>query len=122
MGLHVGLLRDALPFVQDGSSECFALRKADDPHMALEVSYRVMEEGSGLCLWACEQQEWSCRFRVNVDGTVSPWEAWDGGSCQDGLVVGVEPGTGQLLLVPSHDTERRMEVTASTPRPLGFPI
>ena len=76
----------------------------------------MLDEGSRLCLRACERREWSFRFCGNEDGTISPWEMGAGQQqqhCRHELVLGVEPRTGELLLVPSTDAERRLETPRS---------
>ena len=95
----------AAVFTIDGSpydrSSGVAIRLKSDPDLAFEVNYRKFESGTNISLWSITgHREYSCRFTLNGDGTISPLMNRD-------VVFGEGTRDKNIIsLVPKHASNR----------------
>ena len=98
----VGTGSSKVPFVLDGPPDQMAIRLASDRSLGLEVNWRKFERDTPCSLWAGQHgPEHSLRWCMNADCTLSPVQAPQ-------LVLGVNGGSSQILLVVRGDVSRRL--------------
>ena len=101
--LRVGLADKACEFLLDGDlAKGCRIRRAADPRQWLEVSERIMEAETTMCLWGCvEHPEWCMSYSLDPEGTLSPTDN------PNDCVLGVTPSS-EVVLVPRGDKNRRL--------------
>mmetsp|Transcript_28452 Transcript_28452/g.37187 ORF Transcript_28452/g.37187 Transcript_28452/m.37187 type:complete len:709 (-) Transcript_28452:570-2696(-) len=105
-GICISTDSEPVLFSMDGTPNDMALRVYEDEGLALEIDHRKYESGNSLSLWCNNgHKEWSCKFCLNEDWTISPI---DGSSILKNLVLGVKKNHNSVILVPHHDTQRKI--------------